>query len=65
MSKRNEMVFDFAVERLIPTLVFMGGGYSDPIGHTIDAFADLFLSASRANNQFLSKIDSEVSDSIN
>ena len=65
MSKRNEMVFDLAVERLIPTLVFMGGGYSDPIGHTIDAFADLFLSASRANNQFLSKIDSEVSDSIN
>ena len=65
MSKRNEMVFDLAVERLIPTLVFMGGGYSDPIGHTIDAFADLFLSASRANHQFLSKIDSEVSDSNN
>ena len=56
MSKRNEMVFDLAVERLIPTLVFMGGGYSDPIRHTIDAFADLFLSASRANNQFLSRI---------
>ena len=56
MSKRNEMVFDLAVERLIPTLVFMGGGYSNPIRHTIDAFGDLFLSASRANNQFLSRI---------
>ena len=56
MSKRNEIVFDLAVERLIPTLVFMGGGYSNPIRHTIDAFSDLFLSASRANNQFLSRI---------
>ena len=56
MSKRNEMVFDLAVEKLIPTLVFMGGGYSNPIRHTIDAFGDLFLSASRANNQFLSRI---------
>ena len=56
MSKRNEMVFDLAVEKLIPTLVFMGGGYSNPIRHTIDAFSDLFLSASRANNQFLSRI---------
>ena len=56
MSKRNEMVFDLAVERLIPTLVFMGGGYSNPIRHTIDAFGDLFLSASLANNQFLTRI---------
>jgi acetoin utilization deacetylase AcuC-like enzyme len=57
MSKRNEMVFDLAVEQLIPTVVFMGGGYSDPIRHTIDAFSDLFLSASRANQQFLTKVD--------
>ena len=56
MSKRNEMVFDLSVEHLIPTVVFMGGGYSNPIGHTIDAFGDLFLSASSANNQFLSRI---------
>lgn len=55
MSKRNEMVFDLAVDQLIPTVVFMGGGYSDPISHTIDAFSDLFLSASRANEQILSK----------
>jgi len=63
MSKRNEMVFDLAVEQLIPTVVFMGGGYSDPIRHTIDAFSDLFLSASRANQQFLTKVDLENTDS--
>jgi acetoin utilization deacetylase AcuC-like enzyme len=63
MSKRNEMVFDLAVERSIPTVVFMGGGYSDPIGHTIDAFSDLFLSASLANQQILSKADTEQLDS--
>ena len=55
MSKRNEMVFDLAVDQLIPTVVFMGGGYSEPIIHTIDAFSDLFLSASSANEQILSK----------
>ena len=63
MSKRNEMVFDLAVEQLIPTVVFMGGGYSDPIRHTIDAFSDLFHSASRANEQFLTKVDLENTDS--
>ena len=65
MSERNEMVFDMAVKHSIPTVVFMGGGYSDPIRHTIDAFADLFLSASRANQRILSKADSEGLDSIN
>jgi len=35
----------------------MGGGYSDPILHTIEAFRDLFLVASRANKQFLTKVD--------
>ena len=63
MSKRNEMVFDLAVEQMIPTVVFMGGGYSNPISHTIDAFGDLFLSASMANNQILSKADLETFDS--
>jgi len=63
MSKRNEMVFDLAIEQLIPTVVFMGGGYSDPIRHTIDAFTDLFHSASRANKQFLSKVDLDNVDS--
>ena len=56
MKRRNEMVFDFAVEHSIPTVVFMGGGYSDPIDFTIEAFHDLFLSASRANQQILGKV---------
>jgi hypothetical protein len=43
----------------------MGGGYSKPICHTIDAFGDLFLSASRANKKFLTKADSGASDPIN
>ena len=60
MSKRNDMVFALAVEQMIPTVVFMGGGYSDPISHTIDAFGDLFLSASRANKQILSKTNLET-----
>lgn len=55
MNKRNEMVFDLAVKQSIPTVVFMGGGYSNPISHTIDAFSDLFLSAYRANKQILAK----------
>tara|TARA_B000000609_G_C24132968_1_gene326524 strand:+ start:23 stop:1009 length:987 start_codon:yes stop_codon:yes gene_type:complete len=55
MNMRNEMVFDLAVKQSIPTVVFMGGGYSNPISHTIDAFSDLFLSAYRANKQILAK----------
>ena len=55
MNKRNEMVFDLAVKQSIPTVVFMGGGYSNPISHTIDAFSDLFLSSYRANKQILAK----------
>jgi hypothetical protein len=43
----------------------MGGGYSDPIDHTIDAFVDLFVSASQANKQILSKSDLETSNPIN
>ena len=56
MNKRNEMIFDLAVEQMIPTVVFMGGGYSSPITHSIDAFSDLFISAYRANKQILSKV---------
>jgi acetoin utilization deacetylase AcuC-like enzyme len=57
MGKRNEMVFDLVNQLSIPAVVFMGGGYSKPISHTIDAFGDLFLSAYRANNQILNRIN--------
>ena len=52
MNERNKLVFDMAVENSIPTVVFMGGGYSKPISHTIDAFTDLFTAAAEANNRF-------------
>jgi len=57
MGKRNEMVFDLVKQLSIPAVVFMGGGYSKPISHTIDAFGDLFLSAYRANNHILNRIN--------
>ena len=53
MQQRNRMVFDMACEKLIPTVVFMGGGYSKPISHTIDAFADLFTDAALTNEKML------------
>ena len=52
MNERNKLVFDMAVKNSIPTVVFMGGGYSKPISHTIDAFSDLFTAAARANSRF-------------
>ena len=52
MGERNKLVFDMAVKHSIPTVVFMGGGYSKPISHTIDAFCDLFTAAAEANNRF-------------
>ena len=53
MNERNKLVFDMAVKNSIPTVVFMGGGYSKPISHTIDAFSDLFTAAARANRPIL------------
>ena len=52
MNERNKLVFDMAVKHSIPTVVFMGGGYSKPISHTIDAFSDLFTAAAEANRRF-------------
>jgi len=50
MEKRNQMVFNSIFgEQSIPIVVFMGGGYSKPIEHTIDAFEDLFTQAAQFN----------------
>ena len=56
MQERNQMVFDYVTEHSIPTVVFMGGGYSKPICHTIDAFTDLFVAAAITNEKMLSKL---------
>ena len=52
MNERNKLVFDMAVKNSIPTVVFMGGGYSKPISHTIDAFSDLFTAAAEGKQTF-------------
>lgn len=53
MKKRNEMVFDMVLKFKIPMVIFMGGGYSKPIEHTVDSFCDLFLKAAEVNQQIL------------
>ena len=47
MKARNERVFAWRRELGLPLLLFMGGGYSNPIDHTVDAFADLFFGAAQ------------------
>ena len=49
MRERNHRVFSALQETKTPCLLFMGGGYSDPIKPTVDAFVDLFLDAAHAH----------------
>ena len=55
MRKRNQYVFEIMLANKIPTVVFMGGGYSNPISHTLDAFFDLFSDAAIWNNRWPSQ----------
>lgn len=43
MSRRNAIVFDYASYWDIPVVVFMGGGYADPISDSVEAHVDLFV----------------------
>ena len=47
MKKRNELVLDFCATQNLPLLIFMGGGYSDPIDHTVKAFHNLFVQCTK------------------
>jgi acetoin utilization deacetylase AcuC-like enzyme len=47
MRLRNEKVFAWRRKLNLPMLLFMGGGYSNPIGYTVDAFVDLFQEAAQ------------------
>lgn len=47
MRRRNHLVFETATTHSLPLVVFMGGGYADPIEPTLDAFEDLFRDAAR------------------
>ena len=55
MQRRNQYVFEQMLNHRIPTVIFMGGGYSKPIEHTIDAFYDLFTDASICNKRWSAK----------
>ncbi len=44
---RNKMVLDFARKCQSPLVVFMGGGYSKPIEHSVNAFVELFEQCSK------------------
>lgn len=45
LDQRNHRVFEAARKANIPVVIFMGGGYAEPITPTIDAFEDLYLLA--------------------
>ena len=45
LKKRNQSVFSWRKAMGSPMLLFMGGGYANPIDHSVDAFCDLFLAA--------------------
>ena len=50
MRYRNKKVFDYVLDSQVPCVVFMGGGYSDPIEHTVDALMGLFRGAANVNS---------------
>ena len=43
MKSRNQKVIHWRRAMGCPMVIFMGGGYSRPIEHTVDAFCDLFM----------------------
>ena len=47
IKSRNKIVLEFAREKKLPLIVFMGGGYSKPIKHSVDSFVDLFIQCSQ------------------
>jgi len=49
LDLRNRMVFDWAAGKGLPVVVFMGGGYANPIEKTVDAFVDLFTAAAQTH----------------
>jgi acetoin utilization deacetylase AcuC-like enzyme len=45
LDKRNKKVLQKAFDHRVPTVIFMGGGYAEPITDSVDAFVDLFTAA--------------------
>jgi len=47
LMERNKRVFAWREHKMLPMVIFMGGGYAKPIDDTVDAFTDLFLEAAK------------------
>ena len=47
LQQRNRRIFDLHRKYNLPTVLFMGGGYANPIEPTVDAFEDLFIGAAQ------------------
>ena len=47
IKQRNELILKLSEKKKIPLVIFMGGGYSKPISHTVNSFVDLFLQSAR------------------
>ena len=45
LRQRNQRVFAYHEQYRIPMVIFMGGGYAEPIEASVDAFEDLFHDA--------------------
>jgi acetoin utilization deacetylase AcuC-like enzyme len=45
LAQRNQRIFDIHRQTGMPLVLFMGGGYAQPISDTVDAFEDLFTMA--------------------
>tara|TARA_Y100001935_G_C17306762_1_gene512803 strand:+ start:235 stop:1137 length:903 start_codon:yes stop_codon:yes gene_type:complete len=43
LKKRNELILNFVKFKNNPIVIFMGGGYSKPINHTVEAFKEMFI----------------------
>ncbi len=45
IRQRDRMIFDYAIKRNLPLAMAIGGGYSEPIDFTINAYAGTFAEA--------------------
>jgi acetoin utilization deacetylase AcuC-like enzyme len=52
LKRRDRTVFEFVRVRAIPIVVTLGGGYSDPIAHTVVAHANTFRAAAAVLQPF-------------
>ena len=43
LKMRNELILNFVKFKNNPIVIFMGGGYSKPINHTVKAFKEMFI----------------------